>query len=328
MNIAKLTIVPENISRVISLLRFPLIIMVVMIHCNMGGFKTEIFNSCLQNIILLAVPCFFIISGYNFSKSNKSYVVKIKDRIHTLVIPYIIWNTAAYIVSMRYKGLYLPNWNMIVPEPINFPLWYIRDLFILCLLYPLLSLLINRFKGILFFLVVIPLCYNNYVFPIIGLRHYAIFFFGIGIFMFRYLKIKNFSISVSYSFEIFIYLITAILFIASLFFRESINPKSLWFIIYILFAIISILLILLRTENYISNSTLLINLGKKSFFIYCIHCVLISGFAVYLVNLTPLYSEIKIFLASGISICLCLLVFSLLKQYTPSVLRILNGGKI
>lgn len=327
MNTKKLVIVPENISKVIALLRFPLIVMVVIIHCNMGGFRTEIFNSCLQNIILLAVPFFFVISGYNFSKSNKSYFIKIKDRIQTLLIPYLIWNFIAYIVSMRYKGLYLPNWEIIVPNPINFPLWYLRDLFILCLLYPLISLLTNRLKGILFLIVTLPLCYNNYIFPVIGLRHYAIFFFGIGILMFRYLRAKNFSIIVSYYFEFFIYLITIILFIASLFIRETMNPKSLWFVFYMLFAIISLLFILLRTENRL-HYTFLFNLGKKSFFIYCIHCVLISGFAVFLVNLTPLYSEIKIFLASGLSISLCLLVFYLMKRYTPNILKILNGGKI
>ena len=38
------------------------------------------------------VPAFFFISGYLFFLSKKSYGKKLKDRIHTLLIPYILWN--------------------------------------------------------------------------------------------------------------------------------------------------------------------------------------------------------------------------------------------
>ena len=77
-----------QISKSISLLRFPLVLMVVFIHSGgIGEFHTEIFNiNMLSNIHVydiirilvsrilcqVAVPLFFLISGYLFySKFDK-----------------------------------------------------------------------------------------------------------------------------------------------------------------------------------------------------------------------------------------------------------------
>lgn len=111
-----------QISKSISLLRFPLVLMVVFIHSGgFGEFHTEIFNiNILSNIhvydvirILIsrilcqvAVPLFFLISGYlfyyKFDKYNWNWSIwtqKLKSRVYTLFVPYISWNILRFIYN-------------------------------------------------------------------------------------------------------------------------------------------------------------------------------------------------------------------------------------
>ena len=48
-----------------------------------------------RSITQFAVPMFFMMSGITFFKdySDKKYLAKIKARLFTLVIPYLLWNT-------------------------------------------------------------------------------------------------------------------------------------------------------------------------------------------------------------------------------------------
>lgn len=174
-------------SRILNAIRFPLACMVVIIHCKINEDKWilpqyttltgEEFSTTIQillsNILSgIAVPTFYLISGYFFFYRTEQftkniYLEKLKKRIHTLLIPYILWNIlyifiiilmkiAAYFV----KGKPLSNiitffgdndwlhmfwdckiWNTnkvnwlgyLTPStgPILIPMWFIRDLIVL-----------------------------------------------------------------------------------------------------------------------------------------------------------------------------------------------------
>lgn len=117
----------------------------------------------------LAVPIFFIISGYLFfykinDFSCDVYVGKLKRRIKSLLLPYIIWNLLAIaIVLLKSNMLSLfpslakenHDWLWFVSAfwnsqygscPILYPLWYVRDLIIVVILSPLIYMLIKTFK--------------------------------------------------------------------------------------------------------------------------------------------------------------------------------------
>ncbi|MBE6282257.1 MAG: acyltransferase [Bacteroides sp.] len=97
----------NEISKIISFLRFPTTVLVVILHAyttTRGIINVE--NSVWYNHISyifslnfgeIGVPMFFFISGYLFfqkySPSLHCYIEKNKRRIKTLLIPYIIWNT-------------------------------------------------------------------------------------------------------------------------------------------------------------------------------------------------------------------------------------------
>lgn len=317
-------ITKEQISQCISALRFPLAIAVVMIHSQISGYSSAIFIHSLQNIIFLAVPCFFIISGYNFSKSKKQYKEKIKNRLKTILLPYILWNLIAYMVSMRYQGFYLPNWNIFIKTPINFPLWYLRDLFILCLLHPCISWLASKIKGILFILLAFFLCYEEFILPFFGLRYNSILFFGIGVLFNIY--INKDKIFISKPLEYSIYIITIALFIITVYYREYFNVDQCRYIIYLIFGCATTFLLLIKKASHLHQYYY--QLGNLSFFIFVSHTVLINGTIKYLFSKFQISAEIKIFLITIFTTLTCILLFYALKTLFPAILKVLNGGKI
>ena len=84
---------------------FLLSILVFLIHSHFGqnaadGSFISVANQKVSyffcdSITRFAVPMFFMLSGITFFKdySNKKYFTKIKSRLFTLVIPYLLWNT-------------------------------------------------------------------------------------------------------------------------------------------------------------------------------------------------------------------------------------------
>ena len=169
-------------------LRFPLIILVVYIHSNMHpvdygkiDFTSldigNIFDLCRLSIgtiiSQIAVPIYFFISGFLFFNKMQEwdwyiYGKKIKRRINTLLVPYVIWNTIAILLasilffrncglqgvvsfvqdnnyidlfwSSKKTGIYRVN-EIGMPTPMTFPylipLWYLRELMVMILLSPI-----------------------------------------------------------------------------------------------------------------------------------------------------------------------------------------------
>ena len=85
-------------SAAISWMRFPLIFMIVLLHCYcaIDAHGHHGFFQCVYPFGLIlgetGVPAFFFISGFLFFYSSKSYFQKIHSRVHSLLIPYIFWN--------------------------------------------------------------------------------------------------------------------------------------------------------------------------------------------------------------------------------------------
>ena len=86
-------------SNTITWLRFPLIFLIILLHCysvqRLEGSHETYFKAIYPFSLWLGetgVPGFFFISGYLFFLSKKSYSQKIQDRAYTLLIPYLLWN--------------------------------------------------------------------------------------------------------------------------------------------------------------------------------------------------------------------------------------------
>lgn len=179
-------------SRVVSFLRFPMAVLVVYIHTStdvsysLGGAIQLFFSSILGN---LAVPFFFFVSGYFFFTQLHQWNVgvwkeKMKKRIHTLAIPYLLWAvmiplatfTLKAIFDTLTKGLVFTDTMGIISWPLNAPTWFLFTLIILCLFSPIILYLIRKTRG---WILVLPgmLYLIDLDIPIAGFEPVGWFFF-------------------------------------------------------------------------------------------------------------------------------------------------------
>ena len=171
----------QRLSAAISWLRFPLIICVVMLHCYCTV-PFESGNHYLYNGLVYpmgiwlgesGVPTFFFISGFLFYYSQKTYKDKIASRVHTLLYPYLLWNSLflLFYFLLYLLGFSIPILGKSIGEytivdfirayidrgefgignngPILCTYWYVRNLFVLCLLSPVWYYLC-RYLGYIF----------------------------------------------------------------------------------------------------------------------------------------------------------------------------------
>ncbi len=121
-------------------------------------------NILSQGIARVAVPLFFMISGFLFFKEGiltiNLYKKKISSRFFTLLIPYIFWSffvitiyfilqsiphTAQYFKNTLIKDLtFIDLITKIFLNPINYPLWFLRDLIYIVLISPIFYFFIKK----------------------------------------------------------------------------------------------------------------------------------------------------------------------------------------
>lgn len=133
---------------------------------NGGGYFQ--FVSLLQHVLKICVPTFFFLSGYLFFLNYndydiKWYVNKFRNRIKSLLVPYILSNIVVflcfYISNFLFTSLMgsgksycmydnILDYLLMFWSPLANPvLWFIRDLFIVILLSPLMMPLVKKSRG-------------------------------------------------------------------------------------------------------------------------------------------------------------------------------------
>lgn len=202
-------------SELIKAMRFPLIVLVLYVHSirpeavpmewsldgqNIFRIFTEIVSHYIGG---LSLCWFFFFSGYLFYYNKKrrfgsSWVLgKYKRRVKSILVPYLVWNLLNVAVVMVVTSLF--GWAGItisrdpldavekgplywfITGPIDFPLWYLRELIVLSILAPIFYYPVKKWPGIT--LLVILGCYlavffgfNFFLFP-------SFSFFGLGAWM-------------------------------------------------------------------------------------------------------------------------------------------------
>ena len=95
----------------IESLRLPLAVMVVCIHAHVPNHDNYAIN-CLSHVMThIAVPIFFVMSGFLFFHgieewSYTKWKEKIKKRIRSLVVPYILWITLFVIYKYILSSIF------------------------------------------------------------------------------------------------------------------------------------------------------------------------------------------------------------------------------
>lgn len=285
----------RSLSESISFLRFPLIVLVVCIHVDRirsGFFETW----WVETVCSAAVPCYFVISGILFFKSGfngELYRKSLRRRVGSLLVPYLAWNTIAiiFIALKNYTAYHftLPNilaglWDAHYSfieasghSPMDFPLWYVRDLMVCCVLSPVIFFLIKRtnilLPGVVLFLWILGIDTD-----IVGLSIISLAFFSLG----GYIALYGIDITDK---RIFRYGgLTAVLMLLLSLVAEY---GSVWQDGYVpKICDLTLVSVLFPVGAYLSNRhskavRMVTELGKYVFFIYAAHALIvkpISGF--------------------------------------------------
>lgn len=224
----------EYISKLISFMRFPMIVGIVMIHAKLANITFKGVNvldqgnydvfrdvsTFISHIVCnLFVPLYFIISGYLYfanvkEYSKETYAYKTKRRFRSLVVPYIIWNLYSiilfvllgFIASGFLSGSHKPItdyslldflyafWNTSLinpsdlPMPINGPLWFIRNLIVVQIVFaPAIYYVVKKLK-IIPVLILGLLWLFEFDTHIVGFSVGDLFFFTLGAYTSLYMN--------------------------------------------------------------------------------------------------------------------------------------------
>ena len=196
----------KYLSNKIKNISFVLTILVVILHAynieNNISIVSFIQTFISYGIATIAVPIFFMISGYlffyKFEPSLNNWIKKYKKRFKTLLVPFIIWCTGwmivLYIIQLTPIGDNLFT-HMVLSEfsfkeilkytyvyPIPFQLWYISALIECVIISPIIYYLIKKIGQISGYILFI--CW------ILSIIKYPIALFSIG----AYLAIRDINL--------------------------------------------------------------------------------------------------------------------------------------
>lgn len=320
-------------SSVISVLRFPLIVGVVCIHCGMGG---RFLQYLLGGICgKLSVPIFLLISGYLFFRegsyelTKELWISKFKKRIFSLLVPYLLWNFIGYIIyaikiGFDFEDLFHSFWVIDIPgrsgsSPIDGPLWYVRNLMIMVVISPIISYMMKYTKWYL--ILIMTILWIIQIPPFNKGIGIAFYFFSLG----GYLRMFDYHVENLQRYAKYL-IIAYPIYVIYAFLMQS-NSDSWDFQLGILLgigAIFSLTIHFIKCGSENCKFTKI--LSETSFFIYCLHDLLLQF-------LKPFFSEI---LGTGdfaylslivVEIALCLGFFYVLKSISPKVTSLLMGGR-
>lgn len=355
----KLGINDEMVKATIDFVRFPLIVFVVLFHsyfmlpyyrCNITSNELPYFSKFsyfLYEELRFPVPLFFFISGflffYNIKVYNKEiYKKKIKSRVKTLLIPYLVWNLAAIAVTFLVQSFIPDSMRGTAKSivdfrisdwiasflggafPYNQPLWFIRNLIVISLLTPLVYFWIKYCK-LIGICVLSLLWYFDFWSSINFLDIGTIFWFTLGAY-FGYFKINFVDISKTF-------LRVPFLSLFMLFFVLLFVDKSIW---RSYFANINIFL---ECSCMVGFSAILIERGwhicnllkRSAFFIYCYHYIIMGkvlGILFLLIKPKDDLEMFEVFLLRPIfAIALGILLYAFLKKFFPKLTAIIVGSR-
>lgn len=360
----------ELLSQTIRFLRFPLVVGVVFIHNKMGTINiqgteinytewpwlTNIFY-CFSNAIpAVCVPMFFFFSGFLFfykTNLNKTiYIKKMKKRISSLLVPYLIFNFLGFLIFLTQMHLcfhkYFPLlsnyrvdivtflssfWVTTIPKemaggstPIDHPLWYLRDLLIMCSASPVIFYVIRKI-GIVFVLVMGLFWFSQIgtLFGVPSIDHQALFFFPLGAyFSIRHLDFVQYARKKKWTMYAFVLCI-----VCDVVFKDNLCgiPFAMLGVLFGLFALPCFVSLLIQ-NNMISEYR---SLSDASFFIYALHGLFISKYMkILILTLHPKspYLVLLIYYFVPIStILICIVLYKLMKKWLPSVAIVITGGR-
>lgn len=344
-------------SERINILKFIGIVFVVLIHSytsdvNFAGGTLVVQLPLWLNIIeysisfIIArcgVQLFFLISSILLFKKKRAYFSTIKGKAKTLLIPYLIWNTAWILVffvlqSIPFTADYFSGSHILIRDcgfvdwlnlygigtqyPQDYPLWFVRDLMVVTLFYPLIGFLAEKQPKIVLAVSTL-LLFLPVVFPFKTAVLWVCIGAGVVKLSLRISDIDKMKMPV----VSVIYSVVAIALICLFIYDIYFAPLTTAFIF------ISIIFWVKITKYIYANPSLkgvLLKLAEWTFIIYVAHEMTLSSVNKVCWRLFPNNSVIALILYFAIPfvvITLCVIFGKILKRILPKAYLIVTGGR-
>lgn len=350
----------EVFSKTISFVRFPLIVGVVFIHIpykkmteicpGWGGDAMCFFSDILPRI---CVPLFFLISGYLFFDKGfdfSIYKTKLNSRFRSLLIPYLLWNFVGFLLyylytyyttighSLRNSDIDLgtffqcfwvfnkPNSISVSSSPVDFPLWFLRDLILLVICSPIIYRLLRACKVYIVLLLGIIWFFRIDNGVGIPLRSYqSLFFFPLGAYL-AINKINCIKWLLGKENIVIAYLLIAVV---------DLITKDAWYNIFVhnsgiclgMISFVSIISSLIQKDKIKVSRPY----SSYSYFIYLFHGLFIHQLSYVLLLIVKPESHVSLlivyFSIPFITVLICIGIYKVLMVTTPKLLMILTGQK-
>ncbi|CDA84312.1 acyltransferase family protein [Bacteroides congonensis] len=348
-------------SEVIAAMRFPLMVLLLFAHVlpeksipiemNLSGMNIyHLFSEGIShNLSRIRNPLFFLFSGFFFFRkmeewSSGFYYGQLKKRIMSLMVPYLLWNVimilAMYIKN--YALIYLFSmepgedllkfrntaWHVLFWQtPVNYPLWFLRDLICMSVLSPLFYVFFKYLKA--YGLLVLTILYlSAWESNVAGLSMSAFMFFGAGAYMGIYKKrILEFCSRYRYTVAV-----TAFLFLCWAIVSNGREGHAYIVRIYVLSGIMTAFNLTnwLMTRRFWTG--VFMKLSGTVFFIYAAHEVYIINWTKGFFSRTSLADSgsglmISYILIPFITLGVCLGLYFVLNKMAPDMLALMVGGR-
>lgn len=344
----------QRLSAAITWLRFPLIFLIILLHCysvvRLEGPRVSYFKATYPFSLWLGetgVPGFFFISGYLFFLNKKSYLQKLKTRIHTLLIPYLLWNAIllslyliAYAVgypqNINYRSIteygfidYIrlfwdrgsyDNGNFV---PLLCPFWYIRNLLIMSISSPLLYYIIKYGREIFLLIVSIwwMMTYHN------AFIAQTLLFFSLGAY-FSIMDVNPLEVVVKYR-NWFLALFALFAFADIAMHTIYVTPMNLQ--AHRLALIFNIPIFLLLADLCVRKNYSTSYLPNAAFIVFAVHypivVILRKYCAAHFSESSDITHIILYFICVIIATIVSLLIYLLLVKFSPKLKNILSGNR-
>ena len=307
------------------------------------------FIYCCTTLCRLGVPLFFFLSALLFYRTCTFYDLekKLKRRVHSLVIPYFIWNT--FFVGVFFLLIHVPflnnlmhvdsglnSFNEIFNAIVNARytvLWFVKDLMIFLLFAPIILILTTKRQMII--AIIVSLC----LFVILDFgyesiwRWLPIYLQGayVGKFMFNkeaksYISFEETSPAVRDNKQLLSFIF--ILIIATLYGLTLWNEQLFMDPYVIISPILTWLLMDLVSKNFIVNKFQVRKWMSYTFIIYCTHQFILNvlqKFVVLTCEPTTLVLNLTYIISPIVAITIAVLIGRFLSQF--KFYPLLSGGR-
>lgn len=289
----------------------------------------------LYNITECAVPIFFFMSAVLFYRDYhgefETYKRKLKNRVRSLILPYIIFNTIGYIKHIVFMNQGFSLFRLInsIITSDTMPLWFLRELFILSILAPVLYKLRSN-RNVEYFINLFIL-----ILIITGIVKYRTFAYWLPLYL--YGSNHNIYDLINNEKNKYLSKIIGFSFFMMPLFLPNINGNMdmLGNIAFYFYRFISIQFYLCLIKKLSKHNIKQYDFYKYSFWVYCTHFPFISIYKLFSTKIINLFNiginNMVIFLQYFSTVCIvcivCIVSANIVKKYFPKMFLILNGGR-